>query len=87
MVGTGPAAITLQGEGTAELLDAEEADIYNVQIETHAIQSPAQWPLTLLVRDKTASCTFRITPTKMRWLNLDTEHYPESARDDFYHLL
>lgn len=85
VIGAGPEIVTMQGGGTAEPLDEQEAQVFYKLIERIALKSPWQWPLILL--SKKGFCTFRLKPTWMSWFNLDKDAYPDIVTDGFYKII
>ena len=87
VVGTGPEIVTVQGGGMAMPLDSKEAQVFFEMIKRIALQSPYQWPLLMLAKEKGGFCTFKIKPSWMVWLNLHKEQYPDIASEEFYKII
>ncbi len=86
VIGMGPEHITVQARGKAELItdDQEREKIVNSLMEIHAREHIKTWPIEELEKFKDRNrVVFKISPTQVLFMNLDSTAYPNSISDEY----
>lgn len=85
VVGFGPAPITIQGEGEAELREKNDKELLYKISGTYSLDDLTKWPILRIARGVFTTIIFK--PSYLVWLNLDEEGHPETFSEKFHRVI
>ncbi len=89
VIGTGPEHISVQGRGHAEILFGEQKErALALVADVRAREHVKTWPIKEITtfKDK-ADVVFKIIPSQLSFMNLDSTQYPESISKEYVSVL
>jgi len=86
VVGFGPATVTIEGAGPAEIQEDDiPGDVLGEILNRINFNSPNDWPITKIAKE--GFVYIRVKPEWLSMLNLDKEGWPATYSEDFHTII